>query len=57
MWVLTRQTPTEKPTLALLGIVFSGGGGRIRTHGTLAGPTVFKTVAIDHSATPPCGRF
>lgn len=30
-----------------------GGGGEIRTHGTLAGTTVFETVAIDHSATPP----
>ena len=32
----------------------SGGGG-IRTPGTLAGPTVFKTVPIDHSGTPPKG--
>ena len=30
-----------------------GGGGGIRTHETLTGLTVFKTVAIDHSATPP----
>ena len=30
-----------------------GGGGGIRTHETLAGLTVFKTAAIDHSATPP----
>jgi hypothetical protein len=30
-----------------------GGGGRIRTHGTRKGTTVFKTAAIDHSATPP----
>ena len=28
----------------------SGGGGGIRTHETLTGLTVFKTVAIDHSA-------
>ncbi len=38
-----------------------GGGGGIRTLETLAGLTVFKTVAIDHSATPPraadCTRF
>ncbi len=34
------------------GRVF-GGGGRIRTHGTRQGTTVFKTAAIDHSATPP----
>ena len=31
------------------------GGGEIRTHGTLAGPPVFKTGAFDHSATPPVG--
>src|SRR5262249_43900123 len=30
----------------------SGGGG-IRTHGRLAPTTVFKTVPIDHSGTPP----
>ena len=30
-----------------------GGGGGIRTHGPLAGTTVFKTVTIDHSDTPP----
>ena len=31
----------------------SGGGGGIRTHGTLTRSTVFKTAAFDHSATPP----
>ena len=31
----------------------SGGEGGIRTPGGLAPPTVFKTVAIDHSATSP----
>jgi hypothetical protein len=30
-----------------------GGEGGIRTPGGLAPPTVFKTVAIDHSATSP----
>jgi hypothetical protein len=30
-----------------------GGGGGIRTHGTVAGTTVFKTVSFDHSDTPP----
>jgi hypothetical protein len=29
------------------------GGGGIRTHGRLAPTTVFKTVPIDHSGTPP----
>ena len=33
-----------------------GGGGGIRTPGKLSLPTVFKTVAIDHSATPPRGK-
>ena len=31
----------------------SGGEGGIRTHGTLAGTTVFETVPIDHSGTSP----
>src|SRR4051794_31163338 len=31
----------------------SSGGGGIRTHGWLAPSTVFKTVPIDHSGTPP----
>jgi hypothetical protein len=30
-----------------------GGGGGIRTPGTLAGPTVFKTARFDRSRTPP----
>ncbi len=29
------------------------GGGEIRTHGPLAGPTVFKTAPFDRSGTPP----
>ena len=29
------------------------GGGEIRTHDTLSGMTVFKTVAFNRSATPP----
>jgi hypothetical protein len=35
----------------------NGGEGGIRTPGGLAPPTVFKTVAIDHSATSPFGCF
>ncbi len=31
----------------------NGGGGEIRTHGPLTRTPVFKTGAIDHSATPP----
>ncbi len=33
-----------------------GGGGGIRTHGTLASTTVFETATIGHSVTPPQGR-
>ena len=32
----------------------AGGGGGIRTHGELAPTPVFKTGALNHSATPPC---
>src|SRR5215469_4780638 len=32
---------------------YSNGGGGIRTPETLTGLTVFKTVAFNHSATPP----
>jgi hypothetical protein len=35
--------------------VFGGRGG-IRTHGTLAGTPVFKTGALNHSATLPSWR-
>src|SRR4051812_1728427 len=44
--VLAREIAVQ-----LLG---SSGGGRIRTHGTLTSAAVFKTAALDHSATPPC---
>ena len=32
---------------------YIGGRGGIRTHGTVAGTTVFKTVSFDHSDTLP----
>jgi hypothetical protein len=36
----------------------AGGGGGIRTHGAVSRTTVFKTVALNHSATPPeCRRL
>ena len=35
----------------------NGGGSGIRTHGTLADTTVFKTVSLDHSDTPPDSRL
>ena len=34
-------------------LIVNGGEGGIRTPGTLASPAVFKTAAIDHSATSP----
>jgi hypothetical protein len=33
--------------------MFAGGRGEIRTHGGLAPTTVFKTVALNRSATLP----
>ena len=33
----------------------AGGQGEIRTHGTFAGTAVFKTAALNHSATCPWG--
>jgi hypothetical protein len=41
-------TKKEQPLL-----FFSGGGGEIRTHGPRKETLVFKTSALDHSATPP----
>src|ERR1700689_3042272 len=36
-----------------LALTIGGGGEGIRTPGSLARTAVFKTAAIDHSATPP----
>ncbi len=38
---------------AISQLAESGGGGGIRTHGTLASTTVFETAPFDHSGTPP----
>ncbi len=35
------------------GEIKHGGGGGIRTHGTVSRTPVFKTGALNHSATPP----
>ena len=35
----------------------TGGEGGIRTPGTLSGTPVFKTGAINHSATSPCAEY
>jgi hypothetical protein len=37
----------------MIGIEGAGGEGGIRTPGTLSGTPVFKTGAINHSATSP----
>ena len=47
-----------RKALNLYGLGFlNGGGGGIRTHGTLARSTVFKTAPINRSGTPPSNRF
>ena len=43
----------NKIGLGIKPIRFYGGGGGIRTHGTLACSTVFKTAPINRSGTPP----
>ena len=50
-----RFAPRQFPTISQK--VKIGGGGGIRTHGAISDTTVFKTVALDHSATPPCNRL
>ena len=53
MTVLILFCIKKEPLQALL----NGGRGGIRTHGTLAGSTVFKTGPINHSGTLPSGSF
>ena len=45
--------PVRKKGPAKGPFFLTGGEGEIRTHGTLAGTTVFETVTIDHSVTSP----
>ena len=47
-WIRNRRT-----NLPGFAISRKNGGGGIRTHGRLSPTTVFKTVPIDHSGTPP----
>jgi hypothetical protein len=44
--------PAETVATPLISL-HNGGRGGIRTHGTLAGTPVFKTGALNHSATLP----
>ena len=46
----------KKPNCLMISMG-SGGRGGIRTHGTLAGTPVFKTGALNHSATLPLWRY
>ena len=55
---LTREEDGAIARAAAAGEEFPrlvGGGGGIRTHDTREGITVFETVPIDHSGTPPSG--
>jgi hypothetical protein len=49
-WLTKRSHLPESQALTDLE---NGGGGGIRTHGGLAPTAVFKTAALNHSATPP----
>ena len=49
----TSSAPAPKSSSCLSDLKIGGGGG-IRTPGIREDPAVFKTAAIDHSATPPC---
>ncbi len=56
VWSIMYHYPmrtTSNFTLIGQWLSVSGGGGGIRTHGTLSRTPVFKTGAFDHSATPP----
>jgi hypothetical protein len=48
--------PGERVSNLLISFNYGGRGG-IRTHGTLAGTPVFKTGALNHSATLPIQEF
>jgi hypothetical protein len=54
-----KQTGTQvrlQAGLSAVGLAKAGGGGGIRTHGTLSGTPDFESGTIDHSATPPAWR-
>jgi hypothetical protein len=51
VWVQVRVSPSSEKLSNEINII--GGRGGIRTHGTLAGTPVFKTGALNHSATLP----
>ena len=51
MRLCRRFAPT--PFRALIPISNFGGGGEIRTHGTLSGTAVFKTATLNHGGLRP----
>src|SRR5690606_26422488 len=48
-----RAHPCNRIPLILIEFDENGGGGGIRTHGTVSCTPVFKTGALNRSATPP----
>ena len=65
-WVSSRSTspfgerlwePETESLFYLIETISSGGRGGIRTHGGLSPTAVFKTAALNHSATLPAGRL
>src|SRR6266540_1665981 len=50
---LPPQIVTGVTTIRPRVLGLPSGGGEIRTHGPLAGPTAFKTAPFDRSGTPP----
>jgi hypothetical protein len=56
-WLVAIGEP-KSPSVENIGfLALTGGRGGIRTHGTLAGTPVFKTGALNHSATLPSLEF
>ncbi len=55
VYSLSRRAPSTDSANSprLISFWVAGGGGGIRTHGTLSGSTVFKTVTFNRSDTPP----
>jgi hypothetical protein len=51
------DTEVEKLRVFNMMVYLNGGWGGIRTHGTLAGTPVFKTGALNRSATHPISPY
>ena len=55
--LLHQTTSNDRIKKEPVRTLLNGGGGGIRTHGTLARTTVFKTAPINRSGTPPSNCF